>query len=346
MKLNKFALNGLFLTQRMTGVHRYASEIIKELDKIVPKDELTIIVPNNSKPKLRLNNIKIIQYGNLQGIPWEQIDYVTYLKRNKLISVNLCNEQPLFAPGVICIHDVAYKTHPQFFTTLHGRLSSIWHRLVFKQAAKSDSPILTVSHFSKCSIAKTYNINPGRIHIVSNAWQHIERSKADTSIIDKNGLIPGDFFFTLGNINANKNTKWVIEYAKKNPSDLFVLSGPKAKVSNIDIDADNVLYLGYLTDPEIKALYQNCKAFIFPSFHEGFGIPPLEALSEGAQVIVSNTTSLPEIFEDSAHYIDPSNTDIDLDNVLASKVSNSKAILEKYSWEKSARALLDVLESM
>ena len=67
----------------------------------------------------------------------------------------------------------------------------------------------------------------------------------------------------------------------------------------------NVKLLGYVSDGQVKWLMQNCKAFIFPSYYEGFGIPPLEALSVGAKIVVGNAASLPEIYKKSAYYIDP-----------------------------------------
>lgn len=344
MELKKYAINGLFLTQRMTGVHRYAFEIVSKLDKMVSKHSLKIIAPVGADYNLHFENIEVIQYGKLKGIPWEQINFCSYLRKKNLIGVNLCNEQPLFSPGIICIHDIAYKTHPAFFPTLHGRLSVAWHRILFRQACRSYFPILTVSQFSKQSIVKVYGVLPDKVHVIGNAWQHMQRFELDSAILSKHDLKPGSFYFTLGNININKNTKWIVDYAQEHPEEQFVLSGPKAKVSNIDIEVDNIKYLGYLSDEEIKTLYQSCKAFIFPSIHEGFGIPPLEALSQGAEIIVSNTTSLPEIFEESAHYIDPLNTDVDLRNLVNKSVKSSEGILKKYSWEKSAAQLLALLE--
>jgi glycosyltransferase involved in cell wall biosynthesis len=90
----------------------------------------------------------------------------------------------------------------------------------------------------------------------------------------------------------------------------------------------------------------NCKAFLFPSLYEGFGLPPLEALSVGANVICSNTSCLPEIYADSVHYIDPDRYDYDLDEVLNSVVSAPDYTLEKYSWEKSTKAVYELVKQM
>jgi glycosyltransferase involved in cell wall biosynthesis len=89
---------------------------------------------------------------------------------------------------------------------------------------------------------------------------------------------------------------------------------------------------------------QKCRAFILPSYYEGFGLTPLEALSCGAQIIISKTASLPEIYGNTAHYINPFNTDIDLDALLQEPVEAPGDLLNKYSYEKSARQLYEIIK--
>ena len=89
---------------------------------------------------------------------------------------------------------------------------------------------------------------------------------------------------------------------------------------------------------------KNCKAFIFPSFFEGFGIPPLEALSVGAKIIVSNSSCLPEIFGNSAYYIDPNKICTDLDELLSKSVESGEMILQKYRFSIFARQVLESLD--
>ena len=289
-------------------------------------------------------NIKILKYGNVKGLLWEQTSLPYYLKKNNLISISLCNSQPLFCPGIICIHDTAYKTHPEYFKTIHGKLSVYWHRLNFWIAKITKYQIITVSYFSKYQLIDTYKIEPQRLVVIGNGWQHMNRINEDNTVLKRNNIKEEHFFFTLGNINYNKNTKWVINFAKKHPEYLFILSGIKVKNSKIDIDdADNVLWLGYLSDEEIKALYKHCKAFIFPSIHEGFGIPPMEALSQGAKIIIANTTCLPEIYKNSAYYIDPYDTDIDIEKLISRKIDSGEAVLDNYSWTNSAKRLKEVI---
>lgn len=338
-------INGLFFSQKVTGVHRFARQLLQEIDKISSTGEIKVVVPYGTNVP-RFQNICVIEYGNHKGLLWEQIDFPIFLMKNHGISVNLCNSQPLIYPGVICIHDVAYKTHPEYFKTLHGKLSVAWHKLVYRIAAWTNYDILTVSYFSKYSLIDTYHIDSKRIHIISNGWQHITQIIPDNAILEKNNLKEKSFYFTLGNINYNKNTKWVVEYAKKHPEEVFVLSGIRVKNSDIDIDnVPNLKWLGYLSDGEIVSLYKNCKAFIFPSIHEGFGIPPMEALSQGAKIIVANTTCLPEIYQGCAIYVDPYDTNVDLDKLLKeNEVDDSNKVLERYSWKESALKLYKLIK--
>ena len=338
--MNNYYINGLFFTQRTTGVHRFARQLLAEIDSICIKDEIKVVVPmGTTVPKYK--NILVVEFGKQHGLLWEQIDFPRFLNKYRGVGVNLCNSQPIIKPGIICIHDVAYKTHPEYFKTFHGKMSVAWHRLVYRLAAWSKYPILTVSYFSKYSIIDAYGVIPSRIHVVSNGWQHINEIASDEKVLKKYNLKEKTFYFTLGNINYNKNTRWVIEYAQKHPKDIFVLSGIRVKNSHVDVDTvKNVKWLGYLSDSEIVTLYKYCKAFIFPSIHEGFGIPPMEALSQGAKIIVANTTCLPEIYRGSAIYIDPYDTDINLEEKLNSeKLEKADDVLSRYSWRSSAKKL-------
>ena len=112
--------------------------------------------------------------------------------------------------------------------------------------------------------------------------------------------------------------------------------------NNEEIKLDNIVQLGYITDGEIKSIMSNCKAFIFPSFYEGFGIPPMEALACGAKIIISNSSCLPEIYGESAYYISPYDYDVDLDELLKKDVAPPKACLDNFGWDKSARILYDL----
>ena len=168
--INEYVIEGLFLTQRITGIQRYAYEITMELDKIVQKNELEIIVPNSIKEIPDLKKIKVIKYGKHDGILWQQIDVPRYLRKKNKKGIFFTNILPLFyAKGIITIHDVSYKANPQFFISKRDRVSALWHRINYWRAAHSKMKIVTVSEFSKSEIVKYYHVNPERITVVYNA---------------------------------------------------------------------------------------------------------------------------------------------------------------------------------
>ena len=107
-----------------------------------------------------------------------------------------------------------------------------------------------------------------------------------------------------------------------------------------------LFYLGFVSDEEMKTLMANCKAFIHPALYEGFGITPMEAMSVGAELIISNAACLPEIYGKSSHYIDPHNSDVDLDKLLSEPVESADKVLNNYSWEKFAKKFYNELMEM
>ncbi|MCI8517784.1 MAG: glycosyltransferase family 4 protein [Hungatella sp.] len=341
----KYAFNGFLFSQRQTGVMRFAKEILLGIDKICKKNEFVLVVPKYAELVPSLNNIKTIKVGSTKGNMWEQKDFAKFLKDKDLDSVNFNNAMPLFRPGIIVIHDIAYKIHPEFSTSFHGKLSNVYHRMIYNRAAKSNKPIITVTYFSKYQIIDKYHVDPERVHVIGNAWQHVNEYGYDDSILDKNGLKDKDYYFSLGSLSKMKNTKWFIEVAKKQPDKLFVLSGARPQnVGDSFAMPKNVIATGFVTDEEVKSLIRGCKAFVYASIYDGFGIPPLEALSQGAQVICSSAACLPEVYRNCVHYIDPYNTDIDLEKVLREPIDDAQEVLNRYSWDKSAREFYELIK--
>lgn len=346
----RYALNGRFLTRKLTGQERFARELVLELDKIANKDEFVLVTPEYASDIPLYNNISVVKYGKVKSHFWEQVSFYRYIKKNHLISINLTTTCPLLSPDIVCLHDAAFYEIPQLLTrTLYGKLSTAWHKMIFKAAAKKAKMILTVSEYSKQRLMHYLHIPENRISIVYNAWQHFLRVKQDDSIFDEfPKLNSGGYFMALSSLAPQKNFVWIKEVAKRNLKKQFVICGKKEKISNFgekDLDNANIIFTGYVSDGKVKALMGRCKAFIHPAKYEGFGIPPLEAMSCGAELILSNATCLPELYGSSAHFIDPDNYEIDLDQVLNEKISPARNVLEKFSWAQEAAKLLAVVRN-
>ena len=339
---SQIIINGQFTARRVTGQERFAYEIISELDKICNKDQYVLVVPKNAFYIPQLNNIPIIRYGKAKGSLWEQTYFAWYMiAHSKSISLNLLTIMPIFKPGIICIHDMSYRTHPEYCKTFYMKVSRYWHLFQEELACRFSPLLFTVSEYSKQQMMKHLKLPSCKIVVLGNGWEHFKSVVSDESLaIRKPSLFEKPFFFSLGSLAPNKNIQWILKVAKKHPQYNFLIGGnANLRACGTDYREEgfkNVKFLGYISDGEVKYLMSRCKAFIFPSFFEGFGIPPLEAMSVGAKCIIAKSSCLPEIFGEAAYWIDPYDTNVDLDELLAQEVVSSKLVLEKYTFGRFA----------
>ena len=342
-----YAVDGAFLTQRVSGIQRYSLELLAEIDKQIRPGGLELIVPEGVKAPL-YQRIRVVEYGNRSGMAWEQLDYPTYLRTNGRLGLCTCNVIPLKGfRGIAVVHDVCYRARPDFYTTSRARLSAAWHKLQYRAIARTCQQIVTVSQFSRRELKKYYGVSPDRVTVVPNAWQHMERIQADETVFSRwPKLERGKYYFSMSNLMKNKNFPWVLQAAKHKPNTIFAIAGggdlaAAAGEKGLQIPG-NVLCLGYVSDGEAKALMANCKAFLFPTLYEGFGIPPLEAIACGApRVLVSDTPCMREVYGSHADYIELDVNHGSVDDVIPGH--DAAGVLARYSWEKSAGILLDLL---
>lgn len=352
MKEKTIIINGQFAARRMTGQERFAYELMLALDKIVGEDcNIRLVVPTNAFNVPILKNIKVVRFGKAKGSAWEQIFLALYSLLHRGTTVNLCTCMPLLKPGIICIHDLCSKEKPEYYNTLYSKVSRIWHLLIFRWAWWFSPIILTVSEYSKKRIIDIYQINPNRIKVISNGWEHFIKIKENDKIKYNNiNYFSKPYFFALGSHDPRKNIEWIINVARNHPQYNFLIAGNiDLKVYNKDYrdyELPNLFFLGYVSDGEVKYLMKHCRAFLFPSFFEGFGIPPLEALSLGTKIVVSNATCLPEIFGDAAYFINPLNSNVDLDEILSKKIGKPDNVLQKYTYKHSAELLVDIFKEI
>jgi len=349
----KVLINGDFLCRRLTGIERYAYEITRRLDNLCVKDEIAIVIPSFVENIPDYKNLEIIRLKKKSNsnIRWQMFTLQGFLLTHRKYTIlefgNCC--LPL-APGIVFLHDIYCEFFPEDFVSRRDKFTRLYSRLQYRFIARLAKKIATVSEYSKNEIGKTFKIDPSKINVIYSSADHICDIVSDFSIFEQfPALLDKQFYFSLGSLSKRKNIKWILEYAVKHPEYNFAISGTSlstVKVNELDKGIPkNIILLGYLDDSRVKALMTRCKAFILPSYYEGFGLTPLEALSCGAQIIIAKAASLPEIYGNTAHYIDPFNTDVDLDAFLSEPVEKPDAVLAKYSYDTSAEKVYNLIKN-
>lgn len=359
----KYIIDGSFLYGQVLGVQRYARQITAQLDRMI-KDkpyEVEIAVPEIDSEgtsaqinsyKTNYENIKIVILKGRAGRKWEQLTFQHYVNKQKAKPVYLCNEVSLFMKnGIVTVHDIAFKTHPGFFTEPGDWHEILFRRLMYLKAFKKADAILTVSQFSKQEIIDNYRLKNPDIVVAGNGWQHFNIENVDESIFDRYAtrIKRGRYYFYLASLAPNKNLRWILENAKKHPDTTYVIAGRFLGDRSGIEKLPNIVLVGYAKDAEARALMKYCRAFVFPSTYEGFGIPPMEALCMGARIILGDIPVLHEIYDGAALYINCQKPEVNLEELLdSSNVDKEKEAADKvlslYSWEKSAGRLVQLLD--
>lgn len=348
--MKKYAIAGVFVERTLTGVTRYAWEIMAQIDTLVEGKQLEIelVVPEGVDVQKNYKNIKIVQYGKNKKLLWLNYSFVSYIKKQNAVGIHLGVNVPWIRPDIVCIYDVNSIANPRFFSKYHYIKTKFEKEIAVKKGKK----VFTISKFSANEIVKYIGGKSEDYPIIPCGWQHMERITVEGDSNRKYGIEKGSYYFSMSSIAPTKNFKWVIEAAKQNKNQTFIIAGgtdlKSFGINSLEEEVPNVKYVGRVSDEDAKLLMRDCKAFIFPSYYEGFGIPPMEAFACGApEVIVSDIPVMHEVCGDSAHYIDPFNyQEIHLDEIMKEKTSSGMLVLKKYSWRESAESLLSFLEKI
>ncbi|MBR0657820.1 glycosyltransferase family 4 protein [Neoroseomonas oryzicola] len=301
------ALNGRFLTQGMTGVQRFATEIVAAADVLAATGEwpaVRVLHPAGARDA-GLRHLRAESVGSRGGQAWEQLDLPRALKGEVL--VNLGNTAPLMAGGrqAVVIHDAGAFDTPESYSFAFRT----WYRLLQTRLARRGAQILTVSEFSRGRIAAALGIDAASIGVLPEGGEHILRFPADGAVLAKHGLTPGRFALVVGNPAAHKNLAALTAAAATLGAHGLTLAvagaaDPAVFRAGGGIAAEAARVLGRVSDAELRTLYENALCLIFPSRYEGFGLPPLEAMVCGCPVIAARAGAVPEVCADAALWFD------------------------------------------
>ncbi|RKE37018.1 glycosyltransferase involved in cell wall biosynthesis [Paraburkholderia sp. BL23I1N1] len=351
-----FAINGKFTSQAVTGVQRVAYELTRAMQmSATPGGELDVFVPQNVvEPGTSLKRKRCFPW--LRGTLWEQITLPIAARGMTLL--NLCNTNPLFKRGqVVMVHDMAIYDVPQGFS----RKFRLWYRVCFAMLRRTEPMILTVSAHSKMRICHHLKVDESRVTVITPGADHLDRVISNPAVMRRLNLVKDAYCVVVGSLDPRKNLQRVLDATDRlgHLKDVkFVIVGGRnqcifnSEEMELRTHSNQIVWAGFVSDGELKSLYENAACLVFPSLYEGFGLPPLEAMYCGCPVIASSRTSIPEACGDAAMYCDATSADD-----IAAKISRMMADAElrqryrtigvaharEFRWEYSASKVLQVL---
>lgn len=348
----KLYINGRFLTQRITGVQRYAIEIVKCLDDILnDEDDVTILIPPEPLVNtLDLKNIKQKRIGKLRGHFWIQVSLPLYIKKHDGELLTFSGIAPILSPGYWTVHDITFIRHPESFNWKFRLIYTIALKLGLKRSKK----VFTVSEFSKNEIASHFNMPKEKILVAYSSANYLLNRPYNKVDILKYGLKPKSYYLSVSSKNLHKNQSFIVELAQEHPDITFVIAGGEHKAFNTNrqhsnvVENTNLIYTGYVNDDDLASLYKAAKGFIFPSVYEGFGLPPLEAIILGCKSIaLSDIPVFREIYR-NAYFFNP-HTPKDFSFTFFDKVKITEDerinYIKKYSFATDAAIYRDTIKS-
>lgn len=306
-----WTINGRFLDQGLTGVQRYAREIVCGLDRLLIEGhplcsdlEIELVMPPGASCDLDLTRIRPRTVGRLSGHLWEQLE-LPFAAGDRLLS--LCNTGPVLASRhIVCIHDANTRIVPESYSFAFRLVYRVLHPVLGSSASR----VTTVSKFSAEQIAKLGIAPKEKVDVIANGHEHALRWRPEFT----DAIMPAcnrQTIVVLGSRASHKNISMLLDLAPalaKEGLQLAIVGAANASVFSETGDlaeAENVLWLGRRSDSELAALYDSTLCLAFPSLTEGFGLPPLEAMALGCPVVSSDRASLPEVGGEAVLYADP-----------------------------------------
>lgn len=369
---------------KRTGVEEYTLNILENIFSLDKSNEYVLFLNSFSKPRIDLEQLR--KYPNVSirqfYFPNKLLNFSFWYLRWPKIDKMLGGVDVFFMPNInfaafskkvkviLTIHDLSFEYYPETFS-LKRRL---WHAFInARRLAKIADKVIAVSVSSKNDLVSTYAIEPEKVAVIRSGvgenFQEMDGNNAKLIATKEEYGLPYYFILFLGTLEPRKNIIGLVRAYNRlrslnNPElDRYklVIAGVAGwkheKIYKEILDSrycEDIILTGYVCDFDKEYVYNLASLFVYPSFFEGFGFPPLEAMACGVPVIASNNSSLPEIIGSGGVLIDPDKPDelyAAIKTVLLNKDLQEnirKKGLEqarKFRWSRAAEEFLEMIKS-
>ncbi len=353
------------------GMDMVALELIKQLQILDKVNEYFIFVNNVEDIDVlpKTSNFNIVQVKPSPYPVWEQYHLPKAVKEHQVDILHCTsNTAPisLNVPLILTLHDIIYLEKWNFTQgTSYQIVGNLYRRWNVPIVVKNAKHILTVSNFERDRITSHFKFNQNQVSTAYNGvGKHFApiTDQAELLRIKELYHLPDDYIFFLGNTDPKKNVIGVLKALSilkrkgQLKSKLLMLDINRNYLSNLmkqindESLMDDIVFSGYVPNKDLPAIYNQASLFLYPSLRESFGIPLLEAMACGAPLITSNTSSMPEIADDAALFVDPFNANEIADAIMKLQsnddlkkelAANGFKRVENFTWENNAKQTLE-----
>jgi glycosyltransferase involved in cell wall biosynthesis len=363
-------------TGKLSGIGHLIVETVRALsedDGFLRHYELVLVAPRSSKANISRLGLKNITFKPipLKGRVWSALvlwrllppaDMI--LGRGVYVFGNYTTWPLLWSKSITYVHDLNFLRHPE---TVQKKVRDVLQRNLPLWMRRSRQ-LVTISEFSKREIIDLFSVDKTRIEVIYCGVDHAlfyPRSQAETAAITQKYGVTKPYLMFLSNVEPRKNIDRLLaayEAAVADQSVSLLIVGADgwlntataATIERLRARGYEIIWPdAYVPDADLPALLSGAQALVHPALYEGFGISPLQAMACGTNVIVSNTTSLPEVAGKAGIYVDPLNTEsitLAIRKALAAKgLQPKKKILAqaaRFSWQKAAAELHDIIDNL
>ena len=386
-RIKRVGIDARFYGPIGKGLGRYTQEIVDNIIKVDSENEYVIFLRKENFDELDFDNKNVKKV--MADVKWysieEQIKMPWLILRERVDLMHFPHfNAPIFCPVkfVVTIHDLILTKFPTARATTLGplmyRIKNLFYKLVIWIVVARAKKIITVSRFTKNDIIEQFKIKPNKIVVTYEGVANLAKGRDSlftSKLDDKKTLlsynINNKFLLYIGNAYPHKNLGGLIKVFmtlnKEMPDLRLVLVGKEDYFYNRVKDyakkyglwAENnsdplVVFPGYIPDAQLEILFKKAIAYVFPSFYEGFGLPPLEAMAKGCPVVSSNRASMREILGDAAIYFNPEDEQemqkqikliIKNEDLRDELIKKGYEQVKKYNWHECAVKTKEVYDN-